>query len=58
LFLKRSANILVVSFNKKKRGGFIKPYKQNKIEFVRNNFGFNKNMQGDRCMMMHDATMT
>jgi hypothetical protein len=37
--------------------GFIKPYEQNEIEFVPNNFGFDKNMQGDRCMMMHDITM-
>jgi hypothetical protein len=38
--------------------GFIKPYDQNKIEFGPNNFVFDKNMQGDRCMMMHDVTMT
>jgi hypothetical protein len=35
--------------------GYIKPYEQNKIEFVSNNFGFDKNMQVDRCMMMYDA---
>jgi hypothetical protein len=26
-----------------------------KIEFISNNFGFHKNMQSYRCMMMHDA---
>jgi hypothetical protein len=26
-----------------------------KIEFISNNFGFHKNIQSYRCMMMHDA---
>jgi hypothetical protein len=34
-------------------GFIIEPYEQNKIEFVENNFGFHKSMQGYRCMMMH-----
>jgi hypothetical protein len=30
---------------------FLKPYEKNEIEFVPNNFGFGKNMQGYK---MHD----
>jgi hypothetical protein len=33
----------------------MKPYKQNKNKFYSNNFGFDKNMDGYRCMKMHDA---
>jgi hypothetical protein len=34
----------------------MKPNKQNKIEFIKNNFILRKNMHSDRCMMMHDVT--
>jgi hypothetical protein len=27
------------------------------IEIIANNFWFSQNMQGERCMMMHDVTM-
>jgi hypothetical protein len=28
------------------------------IEIIANNFWFSQNMQGERCMMMHDVTIT
>jgi hypothetical protein len=29
-----------------------------KIGFIPNNFSFDKNVQGERCMLMHNITMT
>jgi hypothetical protein len=40
-------------------GGFlIKHTSTIKIDFIPNNFRFDKNMQGYGCMMMHDVKMT
>jgi hypothetical protein len=47
---------LLVLIKIRGQGGFIKLYEKNKNRFYFKLFYFNKNMQGDRCMM-HDVTM-
>jgi hypothetical protein len=47
-FSKFANNIVLLLFKIRKRmEDFLKPYEKNEIEFVPNNFGFDKNMQGD-----------
>jgi hypothetical protein len=47
---------LVLINIRKGEEGLLNHKSKNKIEFIPNNFRFDKNMQGDRCLMMHDAT--
>jgi hypothetical protein len=50
--------IFLIQYKKRVGGFIIKPYKQNKIEFISNSFVFKQYMQDDRSMMMKDVKMT
>jgi hypothetical protein len=49
---------LVLINIRKGEEGLLNHKRKNKIEFIPNNFRFDKNMQGCRCMLMYDVTMT